>query len=237
MTVEVLFHEFTNLYGEQANMDYLKACAPDAEFIYTDRNSPPKFATDSVDLIYIGSMAESKQIMALNRLLPYAKRLKERIESGTVVLVTGNAMELFGEYILDGTTKIETLGLFPFHADRHMDIEKRHNSMFLGDFDGIEIVGYRSQFSFCRGDFSHPFIKVLGGIGNSPEDRTEGIHYKNFFATYLLGPFLVLNPLFTQYLLRLLKQNDSLAFSQEIMDAYKLRLSQLKDPDANFHID
>ena len=239
MIVEVLYPEFGNLFGDMANMRYLQACAPDIEFVYTDIRSTPRFVNERVDMLYLGSMPERKQVMAMEQLKPHVQRLKELIEDGVVVLATGNAMELFGQYISDlgdnCGNKTEMLGLFPFHADRKIQ-EIRHNSMFLGDFDGIAMVGCRSQFSFCRGEFTHPFIQVRGGCGNSPEDKTEGIHYKNLFATYLLGPLLVLNPQFTKYLLRLLGHDDTLAFEQQAMEAYQLRLSQLEDPNANFHI-
>ncbi len=235
MIVEVLYPEFGNLFGDMANIRYLQACAPDMEFVFTDCHCTPRFATEPVDMIYIGSMPEKKQELTIEKLRPYTQRLRELIEAGCVVLATGNAMELFGEYIADSGEQIPMLGLFPYHADRKIQ-EVRHNTMFLGDYDGMPIVGCRSQFSFCRGDFSNSFIQVRGGCGNSPEDPTEGYHYKNFFATYLLGPFLVLNPLFTKHLLRLMGHDDALAFEQEAMDAYQLRLSQLQAPQANFHI-
>lgn len=152
----------------------------------------PRFTKEPVDLIYLGSMSESHQELAIRRLLPHAGVLRQYVESGGVLLATGNALELFGTYIQEGKRQIPALGLFPCHAVR--DMEHRHNSMFLGTFGDMKIVGARSQFSFSYGDFPHPFLQVTGGYGIYPEARVEGIHYKNFFATYLLGPFLVLNP-------------------------------------------
>ena len=35
MTVEVLFPKLCNLYGDIKNMDYLRLCLPEAEFIET----------------------------------------------------------------------------------------------------------------------------------------------------------------------------------------------------------
>ena len=35
---------------------------------------------------------------------------------------------------------------------------------------------------------------VRKGYGNDLKDEHEGIHYKNFFGTYLLGPLLIRNP-------------------------------------------
>ncbi len=233
MTLEVLFPELSNLYGDIAGVRYLHACAPDMEIVYTDSRSTPRFVTGKVDMLYMGSMPESKQELAVSRLKPYCDRLRELIENDTIVLFTGNAMELLGEYIADGDSQIPMLGLFPFHANRNL--HKRHNSMFLGMFGDMPIVGYKSQFSFCHGKLeAHPFIRVSGGYGNRPDDPFEGLHYRNVFATYLLGPLLVLNPLFTKHLLRLLQHDDTLAFEKEAMEAYQFRLEHLEEEGTNF---
>ncbi len=233
MILEVLFPELSNLYGDMANIRYFHACAPDIDIVYTDNRSTPRFVTEKVDMLYIGSMPESKQELAALRLKPYANRLRELVEAGTVVLATGNAMELFGEYTADGTEQVPMLGMFPFYAKRHM--HARHNSMFLGQFEDMRIVGYKSQFSFCYGSLDdYPFIHVVGGYGNNKEDSFEGLRYHNLFATYLLGPFLALNPLFTKYLLRLLGHDDTLAFEDEAMEAYRFRLEHLEEDGVNF---
>lgn len=239
MRIEILFPEFGNYFGDSGNIGYLQACAPEAEFINTDNRSVPRFATEDVDMIYIGSMSEKKQIIAAERLRPYKERLSELIEKGVIILATGNAMELFGECINDGDNKIPMLGMFPFYTDRYIR-EIRYNSMFIGEYKDIKIVGYKSQFSCCRGDFEHPFIQVKGGYGNDhddPADRKEGINYKNFFATYLLGPFLVLNPLFTKHILHLMGHSGDLAFEKEAMAAYNERVECLEDESTVFWMD
>lgn len=232
MTIEVLFPELSNLYGDMANIRYLQACVPDAEVIYTNNCHEPQFVTRWVDMIYLGSMPEQEQALAVRRLAPHRERLKALIRDGVVVLVTGNAMELFGQYIAEKTSQTAMLGMFPYYVKR--DMENRHNSMFLGRFGEMPIVGYKSQFSFCYGHFPGKFIEVTGGVGNNPKDHSEGFRYRNFFGTYLLGPFLVLNPLFTKYLLRLLGHEDNLAFEKDIMEAFRYRKENLEKPGVNF---
>lgn len=239
MRIEIIFPEFGSYFGDSGNIRYLQACAPEAEFIITDNRSMPRFVTEDVDMIYIGSMSERKQEIAVERLLPYKERLLELIENGAIVLATGNAMELFGECINDGDKKIPMLGMFPFYSDRCIR-EIRHNSMFIGKYKDMKLVGYKSQFSSCKGSFEHPFIRVIGGYGNNtdtPDDKNEGINYKNFFATYLLGPLLVLNPLFTKHLLRLMGHSGDLAFEKEAMDAYNERVECLEDESTVFWMD
>ena len=234
MTIEALFPEFCQWLGDSANVRYLRQCLPDAEFVMTGNSDEPNFISGTTDLLYLGAMTEDEQEMAAERLAPYKARLFERIDAGMAVLATGNSVELFGEYIQDGGKRIPMLGLFPFHAERNMD--DRHNSMFLGSFEDMAIVGYKSQFSFLKGSFPGNFISVTGGCGNSMGDPNEGFRYKNLFATYLLGPFLVLNPPFTRYLFRLLGREDEPAFEKAVTEAYDFRLKNLRKEGVNFMV-
>ena len=59
------------------------------------------------------------------------------------------------------------------------------------------------------------------------ETKREGVRRKNFFGTYSLGPFLILNPLFTKKILRLIGLDDTLCFEKEIVEAYQYRLEEL----------
>ena len=78
----------------------------------------------------------------------------------------------------------------------------RYNSLFLGDFEGIKIIGYKDQFSHQYGDNSNMyFAKVIRGVGLNRESNLEGIRINNFIGTSILGPLLVLNPIFTKYFL------------------------------------
>lgn len=234
MIVEILFPEFANLYGDTANIRYLKQCAPDITFIETHNNTEPFFVKNHIDMLYIGSMPESTQLVSIEKLSPYLPKIKELIENDTLIFCTGNSIELFGEYIEADGKKFPALGIFPFHAERVDNV--RHNFLFLGEFEDMKIVGHKSQFSLLYGDFDHSFIKVNKGMGQNLEDKSEGIHYKNFFATYVLGPFLVLNPYFTKYLLRKLGHDDTLKFEKEIFEAYNRRLKELEQDNAYINI-
>ena len=64
--------------------------------------------------------------------------------------------------------------------------------------------------------------------------NTEGIHYKNFFGTQVLGPILILNPLFLKYLLSLLGKKDKLYLEDLMIEAYDKRLKELEKPDKRF---
>ena len=230
MKIEMLFPEVSNLYGDTSNIKYLKKCIPDAEIIKTEINSEPAFATQDVNMVYMGPMPEDIQEMAIEKLKPYKARIEELIKNNVVFLVTGNALEVFGKYIEneDGS-KIEGLSIFDIYAKR--DMMNRHNSIYVGTYEDIEIVGYKSQFTMAYGDNEkNYFSRVEVGIGLNKESQLEGIKENNFIGTYIIGPILILNPLFTKKLLSMLGvENANIAFEQETMETYNQRILEFKE--------
>ena len=82
MRIEVLFPERCNLYGDLSNVEYLKRCLPQAEFVETSLQEEPRFAKEPVDLVYLGPMTERTQELVLERLRPHRERLEELIQAG-----------------------------------------------------------------------------------------------------------------------------------------------------------
>lgn len=229
MKIEVLYPEICCLFGDKANMRYFEMCLPEAEFIRTPVSRMPLFLTENVDMVYFGSCSESNQEKILSRLKDHKARIEELIEKGVIFLMTGNSFEIMGNYIEkpDGE-KIEGLGIVDFYAKR--TIPKRNNSLFTGVFNNIEIVGYTSRFSHSYDvKQSDAFIDVIKGYGSFIDAKTEGIRKNNLYGTYLLGPFLIQNPLFTKYLMgELGVENPQLAFEEDIIKAYDVRVKEFK---------
>ena len=106
----------------------------------------------------------------------------------------------------------------------------------IRDFDDIEIVGFKTQFTMTYGETEkYPFIHVDKGTGMNKGTANEGIRDHNFFATYLVGPFLILNPLFTKYLLNdVMKLDAKLAFEPVIMQHMNAASKEFNDPKTEF---
>lgn len=228
MKIEILFPEFCNLFGDMYNMKYLKMCIPDAEFIETALEEEPAFVKEDVNLIYLGPMTENTQEKVIAKLLPYKERILELIEKNVVFLFTGNAIEVLGKYIEneDGT-RINGLGIFDVYAKR--DMFHRHNSYLIGKYEDIEVIGFKSQFTMMYGDNTQtPFIEVEKGIGINKDSKIEGIKKNNFIGTYLIGPLLILNPLFTKKILEMLGVNNEVALKEDTMSAYEARIRELR---------
>lgn len=234
MIVEILFQEVCGLYGDSQNATYLQACLPDAEFIYTKLTDVPYFAEGTPDLIYIGCMSESTQRRVISKLLPLKDRLIQLINSGVVILATGNAGEIFSKHINYVTEKLKVDALGIFDLTVTTDLFNRYNDVTLGDFNGIKITGFRSQFSFLYGDNAeYPFIRCERGIGINPSSKLEGMRKNNLICTQLLGPILPLNPLFCEYLLQLCGVDTPAAYRNEAIAAYKQRLHEFQNANSS----
>ena len=232
MTIEILYPEIANLNGDLENPRYLaRSCG--ASLISCTLGSVPAFVNEDVSLVYLGSTTERGQILIRDALSPYADALRKRTERGGITLVTGNALELFGSYIEDDNgIRHEMLEWFPTHA--RQDLYHRYNAFGLGSFDEMQIVGFLSRFSHSYGKNEHPLFRMVRGAGMNPDESGEGFRMKNFMATYLLGPLMILNPLFAKYTLGLMGVTEpKLAFEEAAVDAYFVRLAEFSDPGRN----
>lgn len=220
MKIEILFPEIANLYGDIYNVEYLKASISEVDIINTSLQDTPYFCNHEIDMLYIGPMPDDYLPLAVSSLEKHKHELVKLIENDTLVLATGNSLELFGTHFGQSEKSTKGLGIFPYYSI--LNYNNRLNTLFLGEFHNIEIVGFKSQFSLTYKNIN-PFIKVKRGSGINPKDDFEGVNYHNFFGTYLLGPLLVLNPYFTKYLLALLGYENKLAFEEEAINAYNQR--------------
>ena len=152
------------------------------------------------------------------------------------MLATGNALDALGKYVdIDGKRAFDGLGLLATHAEYHM--LKRHSSFFLGKFQNMDIVGFKSVFGHTYPDdeLSEALFRVERGVGRRPGSAAEGFRRGGLMATYLIGPLLVLNPPFTKWLLRELgAKSDDLAFEDTAVAAYNARLAEFRDEKINY---
>ena len=235
MIIELLFNEVCGLYGDSQNAAYLKATLPDATFIETPITNEPYFVKNTPDLVYIGSMSENTQRRVIEKLMPYKSRILELIDNNVVILATGNAGEIFCNHIDYVTEELSAEGLGIFDMNVKTNLFDRYNGKVLGQFEDLQIVGFRSQFSFLYGDNSNCyFVECQRGDGINRESKLEGLKKNNLFITQILGPILPLNPLFCEHLIRLTGKDATAAYKEAAMDAYQQRIKEFSDPNVIF---
>lgn len=201
ITIAYLYYDLLNLYGESGNIKILKqtleSLGLSPEILY--RSIEDTFTFEKYDLVYLGAGTEHNQKIALKHLLKYQEIIQKRIEQGAFFLVTGNSIDLFGKHIFDQEKKKHRgLSIFPYTVKE----EKRMIGEAIFHMNGLEnaIIGFQNQSSVLKNN-NHPLFQVISGPGNYSDSKVEGIHEKNFYGTYLLGPILVRNPHFLAYFL------------------------------------
>ena len=235
MVIEILFNEVCSLFGDSQNAAYLKATLPEAEFIYTPLTETPYFVDNTPDMIYLGAMTENTQRRVLNKLMPLKARIEELVDAGVPFLATGNAADIFCRSIDYVTEEIKVDGLGIFDMEVKTNLFDRYNGKTLGEFEGMKIVGFRSQFSFIYGDNSkNYFLKCIRGDGINRESKLEGMRKNNLICTQVIGPILPLNPEFCEYFIGLTGTKAVAAFRENAMAAYEQRLKEYTDPKVAF---
>ena len=230
MVIEVLYPEYNNLYGDRGNCEYLAKkltlAGYEVETIETSLFDKPAFVENRVDFLLIGPCQEKHQLVEIQHLKEYAGDIKKRIDNGGIILATGNAFELFGEYIENPKgEKTECLGFYPYYAKQFSRL--RYNDCSVGEFDSMKIVGFKNLLSHSYGENPKPFLNMKKGCGMNKESKIEGIRDNNLFATYHTGPLLPLNPQFADYLIKL-ADDDYKGITLEFeKQAYDSRLREL----------
>ena len=230
--IEVLYPEFNNLYGERGNLlcltQKLSACKVKIQVIGTHLHEVPAFVQrEDIDFLLIGPCTEHQQELELEQLIPYRDAFQNRIESGQITLATGNAFELFGAYIQrENGEQIPAVNLFSYHAERFEKL--RYNELCVGAMENLILTGFKNQLSHSYGELPSPMLQMVTGTGCNPQTHLEGIHINQFFATYLIGPLLPLNPPFTDFLVQTLTGDtyQSMKLPWE-STAYECRLREL----------
>ena len=233
MKIEVLYPEICNLYGDLQNITYI-ASSNNIEVINTSLKDEPRFISEDIALVFMGTTSESGQLLSRDALKPYKDAFIQRIQDNKPILFTGNAIEVLCDYIETEDGKVEMLGLYPFHAVRKMN--SRYNSLWLGEYENMKLVGFKSQFSHLYGDNSNNYLfKVTRGDGINLESKLEGFKDHNLFATYVIGPLLVLNPDFAKYMLKLMGiENPQLRCEEMAYESYNQRLHDFEEPKRNY---
>lgn len=204
MRILYLYYDIMNLYGESGNIRMIERMFREAG---KDVSVEVKTVTDrkidflKYDFIYCGAGTENSRDVVIRHLSFFKDSLKAAYEKGTVMLFTGNSYEMLGKEIAVGENKIEGIGLFDF------TVKEQRVDRYSGDvtfkcnlFEG-ELIGYINKCSETVG-VKNPLFEIEQVVGTVKTGR-EGIHEKNFFGTQIIGPILVKNPSFANYIVNL----------------------------------
>ena len=186
---------------------------------------------ESFDMVYIGHGKARNLAAVAAHFVPYADKVKTAVENGQLWLCIGNSRQLFGKSFTDPEgAEIGGIGLFDYTA-----VET--GTVFVSDMVGVpaynedeRVYGFANRTAYLVGENKYPLFTVTHGFGDGRcPDGKEGTLYKNFFATWSLGPVLARNPSFMKEILQRLlgEQYSECDFSLE-QKALALVLKEFK---------
>ena len=209
-----LYYDLMNLYGESGNVKAIMKSieAANVEYEVHFLTIGDKIDFSKYDFYYMGMGSEENLLLVLEDIIKYSKDIKKSIANNKFFLVTGNALELFGKYIetLDADIKINTLNIFDYYS-RETDFRIVGEQLYKFENIPEKIIGFQNRSSTLR-NCTNPLFKVIKGTGHEPRSTYEGIRENNFFGSYLLGPLLIRNPYFTDYIVDQLLKSKGIEY-------------------------
>lgn len=197
-----LYYDLMNLYGESGNIKALKMQLENqgikVKIDFLTITDTLRFS--DYDFVYIGMGTEQNQQIILKHLSPYKKEIEKAIEDGTFFLVTGNALELFGKYIITNK-KIKGLNIFSFET-RQQELRIVEECIGNTSFINKPILGFQNRCGVMQNVKEDSFLTLTKGTGYAPKTIQEGIVKNHFYGTYLVGPILIRNPELLKYFVK-----------------------------------
>ena len=189
-----LYYDLMNLYGDNGNIKAIKYQLENQgiktiiDFLTVGDN----IDFDKYDLIYLGPGTYDNQKIVLKDLIKYQKNIMKFIDDNNFIIATGNALEFFGKNIkpLNGK-KTKALNIFEFESEE-IDLRLVGETVATCNILKKEVIGFQNQNSIIT-KLKNPWFKLTKGIGSNVNSNIEGINYKNFYGTYMIGPILVRN--------------------------------------------
>lgn len=199
ITIGHLYYDLMNLYGEIGNIKVLTYHLKNQGIKVNIKNLSidDDINFDELDLIYIGSGTNNNQLLVLNDILKYKEDIHKYYNDNKFFLITGNAIELFGEQIIDIDNNVhEGLKLFDYYTKENK--KRIVNEVYIPSlFTKENILGFNNHF----GSIYKDNIKL----------DNKFIFNNNFYGTYTLG-LLPRNPSFTKFFIKQLIINKNKKF-------------------------
>lgn len=230
-----LYYDIMNLYGEYANTIILKKHLEDlnCEVEIFKASFNDKVTLNDYDFIYMGSGNESAQKLVLNDIIKYKDEIKHYIDNGNIMLFTGNSFEILGKNISDkhNPSSIHNgLSIFDFYTVENYTKRQTSDIICKCHFLDKPLVGFINKCSDIYDIKDSLFDITLGSLS----DKADGIHFKNFFGTHLIGPIMVKNPHFLEFIIKKLFEIKGETYTAPEIDyihetnSYNITISELQ---------
>ena len=131
-------------------------------------------------------------------------------------------MDLLGKYIKTNDNKINALSIFDYYTEfmSESSFKSASTTRIVGEITATsdlikeKIIGFQNRCDLNY-NINTPLFKVDEKYSNDGTNNNEGFTFKNVYATHIIGPLLIRNPYFTDYLLKKLCDTKNLKYESK----------------------
>ncbi len=204
-----LFPKLLNAYGDRGNIITLSFFAKEMGLnpIVHEIDDISQIDWENIDFMLLGGGFENEVALVVQYLQPIKEKLREKIIDGLPFLVTTSSYPVIGKIYEDSYHNInEGLGLLDIQATYQDEAMVGNVLIENSKFD--EVIGFVNHYHEVEHNYE-TLGDVILGFGNTKTNKSEGLIYNNFIATFMSGPLLVMNYKITLFFLEAFaKKND-----------------------------
>lgn len=214
--IAYLYEDLMNTYGDSGDVKILSFLLKEQGYdTQVDNISlDMDFNAFDYDFLFFGGGQDFEQSVVATDLQRHRQTIKDYIEADKPMLCICGGYQFLGKYYqTSGGETIQCLDILPLHtvfkADSRMIGDTEYKTEW-GTVKAFENHSGRTYFDDKK--MLKPFGTMIEGYGNNPDDKQEGMRYKNVIGSYSHGPILK-------------NENVARAIADKIVQAHKERLA------------
>lgn len=192
-----------NIYGDWGNIITLRKRLQwrgmETEYVPISLDEDHDFTR--FDIVFGGGGQDKGQVAVAEDLQRHRDNLHKAIADGVVFVAVCGIYQLFGrQFTTSSGSQLPGVGVFDAET---VGSDDRLIGNIVVQTEWGELVGFENHSGKTRLATEQSALgRVVRGHGNNGDDRFEGALTHNVFGTYLHGPLLPKNPVFTDEILR-----------------------------------
>lgn len=192
--VAYLYEDLMNTYGDSGDVKVLKYLLKKKNYdTQVDNISlDDEFDANDYDFIFFGGGQDFEQTVVAKDLVRHKATLDQYVNSGNPMLCICGGYQLMGDYYKTNSgVTIKGLGILPLHTIFKSDKRMIGDTKYMTEWGEVTAFeNHSGQTYFDDTNKLHPFGQMIEGYGNNPQDKEEGLRYKNLIGSYSHGPLL-----------------------------------------------
>lgn len=192
--IAYLYEDLMNTYGDSGDVKVLKYLLKKKNYeTQVDNISlDHEFDADDYDFVFFGGGQDFEQTVVAKDLIRHKNTIENYVNNGNPMLCICGGYQLMGDYYKTNSgVTIKGLGILPLHTIFKSDKRMIGDTKYMTEWGEVTAFeNHSGQTYFDDTNKLHPFGQMIEGYGNNPQDKEEGLRYKNLIGSYSHGPLL-----------------------------------------------